>query len=595
MANKILIKRSGNQGGIPTAGQLDYAELAINTFDGRLFAKTNSGTPAVVDLTRNDPVRVLGDASSTYAYDQSTYTSNVTMTLNTVNSTTGSFGGKSSGVLTIPIVTVNDKGLVTAVTTTTFSAAGDFGNMSTQNSDAVNIIGGSINGTAIGGTTRAAGSFTSVTTTNDVTVGGNLIVQGTTTTVNSTTVAIGDLNIELAKDATSAAQANGAGITIVGPATPAGITYLSADDSWNFNKTVKGSAASFSSVSTSGNISAAGLLGAIYPTGGNSASGGITFPSNPGGGTGDSAAIRYYAATGEQGVLEITVGNDNDTDPSGADIIKLNGSGGTVVSNKLTADSITSTNAILAGSISTTGSLSALTTTLGLTTAHAINSTPIGNAAPSTGRFTVGTFTQGMNTLANLTVATDKVILRSDNGDIITQGNIYVTQGKIVVQDLEITGTTTLGSVSAGGVTATQIVYADSNNAFKGENTFTYADSTKILTVGNVVATSNVTVGNKLTVSGTSVLAGAITASSTLDVSSTLTALSGVNITGQLVTTAAVTMNSAATYTAGSYATGALSLVGDASIAGKLQVQGAIYKGGYEVLSTADTIDGGTF
>ena len=37
MANKILIKRSGNQGGVPTAGQLDYAELAINTFDGKLF------------------------------------------------------------------------------------------------------------------------------------------------------------------------------------------------------------------------------------------------------------------------------------------------------------------------------------------------------------------------------------------------------------------------------------------------------------------------------------------------------------------------------------------------------------------------------
>jgi hypothetical protein len=66
-------------------------------------------------------------------------------------------------------------------------------------------------------------------------------------------------------------------------------------------------------------------------------------------------------------------------------------------------------------------------------------------------------------------------------------------------------------------------------------------------------------------------------------------------VTGTTTLTAAVTLNSDATFTLGTYTTGAFKLVGDASIAGKLQVQGAIYKGGYEVLSTADTIDGGTF
>lgn len=577
MANKILIKRSSNQGVIPSTAQLDYAELAINTFDGRLFAKTNSGTPAVVDLTRNDPIRVLGDASSSYAWDQSSYTSNVTVTLNTVNSNTGTFGGKTAGVLTIPIVTVNNKGLVTSVTTTTFSAAGDFGNMSTQNSDNVNIIGGNINGTVIGATTRAAGSFTSVTTTNDVVVGGNLVVQGTTTTVNSTTVAIGDLNIELAKDATTAAQANGAGLTVTGPATPATINYASADDSWNFNKKVNLGSLSLTSATATGSISADSFSGTLNATSG-SGNAGIVWPNNIGGGTGDSASIKYYVHSNQEAaVLEIKVANDSGPDAAGPDYIRLNASGGTTVDNTLTAGAVVVNNALTAGSISTSGSLAAGATTLGLTSATAINATPIGNATPSTGSFTTGGFSGVANFGANINVNTDKIVLRSSNGDIITQGNLFITQGKIFVQDLEITGNTTLGSVSATGVTSTQVVYANASNALAGESSFTYNDSTKILSLTNLSAT------NWANIAGVLVVGGAVTLSSTL------------NVTGLSTFGAATQVTSTASYTAGSYATGAFAVTGDVSVAGKMQVQGAIYKGGNEVLSTADTIDGGTY
>jgi hypothetical protein len=50
---------------------------------------------------------------------------------------------------------------------------------------------------------------------------------------------IADVNITLAKNATTAAAANGAGITING--SGATITYASADDSWNLNKKVSAS------------------------------------------------------------------------------------------------------------------------------------------------------------------------------------------------------------------------------------------------------------------------------------------------------------------------------------------------------------------
>lgn len=70
--------------------------------------------------------------------------------------------------------------------------------------------------------------------TGTVSILGNLQVQGTTTTVNSTIVEIEDKNIVLAKSATDAAQANGGGITVNGG--NATLTYDSSNDSWNSNK-----------------------------------------------------------------------------------------------------------------------------------------------------------------------------------------------------------------------------------------------------------------------------------------------------------------------------------------------------------------------
>ena len=69
---------------------------------------------------------------------------------------------------------------------------------------------------------------------NNVVVVGNLVVQGTTTEINSTTLTVDDLNIVVANGAADATAANGAGITVEG--SNATLTYTSADDRWNFNK-----------------------------------------------------------------------------------------------------------------------------------------------------------------------------------------------------------------------------------------------------------------------------------------------------------------------------------------------------------------------
>lgn len=70
--------------------------------------------------------------------------------------------------------------------------------------------------------------------TGTVVIAGNLQVDGTQTTINSTTLAVDDLNITIASGAVSAAAANGAGITVDGAS--ATLTYTNTDDRWNFNK-----------------------------------------------------------------------------------------------------------------------------------------------------------------------------------------------------------------------------------------------------------------------------------------------------------------------------------------------------------------------
>ena len=100
----------------------------------------------------------------------------------------------------------------------------------------VNLTTASINSTPIGNATPSTGAFTTLTTTSDITVGGNLIISGTTTTVNSTTVSVNDINIVLANNAASSAAADGAGITVNGAA--ATILYTHATTSWNLNKAV---------------------------------------------------------------------------------------------------------------------------------------------------------------------------------------------------------------------------------------------------------------------------------------------------------------------------------------------------------------------
>lgn len=89
--------------------------------------------------------------------------------------------------------------------------------------------------------------------TGKVIISGDLQVDGTTTTINSTTLDVDDINITLAKGSPSAAASDGGGITLEGPTTAATLLYESTDDSWNFNKKTAAPELQIDNINVNGN------------------------------------------------------------------------------------------------------------------------------------------------------------------------------------------------------------------------------------------------------------------------------------------------------------------------------------------------------
>ena len=89
--------------------------------------------------------------------------------------------------------------------------------------------------------------------TGRVVISGDLQVDGTTTTINSTTLDVDDKNITLSKGAPNAAASDGGGITVEGPTTAATLLYASADDSWNSNKKMSAPELQVDNINVNGN------------------------------------------------------------------------------------------------------------------------------------------------------------------------------------------------------------------------------------------------------------------------------------------------------------------------------------------------------
>lgn len=243
----------GLTGDIATDGDIDVKGGNITNSTGALAIATTSGgdlslspaSPGQVNI--NSALDVNGNINGDYlSIDDIRIDGSAISTSGAVNLVLHTNGGTNSGQIQITqgasaniLITPNGSGDVYLESDTVY--VGDNNANATVSTYGTGDLTLNTNGgTNSGFITIADGANGDITIdphgTGKVIIAGDLQVDGTTTTINSTTLDVDDINITLAKGAANAAAANGGGITLEGPTTAATLTYASSDDSWNFNK-----------------------------------------------------------------------------------------------------------------------------------------------------------------------------------------------------------------------------------------------------------------------------------------------------------------------------------------------------------------------
>jgi len=197
------------------------------TFTGTDSSSVAFGTGGTVAYTSN----TLGDFGATTSAELAGVISDETGSGSLVFGTSPTFatsvdGGSSfAAFASSDSLTVGYSGTDASTTNISTGAAGS-GNTKTVNVGTGGATGSTTNvnlGSSEGGT---------VTVNNDLTVQGDLVVNGTTTSINSTTLSVDDKNIELASTASpSDAAADGAGITVKGT-TDKTFNWVDSTDAW---------------------------------------------------------------------------------------------------------------------------------------------------------------------------------------------------------------------------------------------------------------------------------------------------------------------------------------------------------------------------
>jgi hypothetical protein len=148
MANIVKVKRSATPAKVPTTSDLQLGEIAVNTYDGKMYIKKDNGTASVVEIGAG------GGGSGTV-------TSVAALTLGTTGADLSSTVANST---TTPVITLNvptasatNRGALSATDWTTF-------NNKTSNTGTVTSVGI----TAGTGVTSSGGP---ITTSGNITIG----------------------------------------------------------------------------------------------------------------------------------------------------------------------------------------------------------------------------------------------------------------------------------------------------------------------------------------------------------------------------------------------------------------------------------------
>ena len=299
MAQILKLKRTSVSGKVPTTSNIELGELAMNTYDGRIFFEKNDGSATIQEILTTNAGRAItgsininGAITASYFKGDGSALTNVTANISEQATVTSSFDSEStidvahnfsSKNIIVSVYDSNDNQIIPQTVTLSdtdnvrvvlssaqsgFVVVAKGGHIVSGSADDSNRLNGQlasyylnynnfnnvpsglISGSSFSspsqGTVRATinGSNTDVDTGlqtgdsptfNNLILDGNLTVNGTTTTVNSNTVNIGDNIIVLNSDE-SGTPSQDAGIEVErGSSTNVRFQFKESTDRWQFS------------------------------------------------------------------------------------------------------------------------------------------------------------------------------------------------------------------------------------------------------------------------------------------------------------------------------------------------------------------------
>ena len=289
----------------------------------------------------------------------------------------------------------------------------------------------------------------------DLTLSGNLTVNGTTTTLNTATLNVEDLNITLANGAADSSAADGAGITIDG--ADATFNYSHSGTKWVANKSIE--ATSFIGNVTgdvTGNADSATALETARTIGGVSFDGSanINLPGVNATGNQDTSG---NAATATALETARTIGGVSFDGTSGINLPGVNQAGNQDTSgNAATATALETARNI--GGVSFNGSAD-----INLPGVNATgNQDTSGNAATATALATARTIA-GVSFDGTSNISLDNSAISNGAGYITTSGTAALAQGLTGTPSISVTNVTASGTVSATDFNSTSDITLKDN------------------------------------------------------------------------------------------------------------------------------------
>lgn len=206
-----------------------YVDTAVAAVSGSFTVAGDSGTNQTVTL--GDTLTISGGTGLSSAGSS---TDTITINLDNTTVTGGSYGNAN----TVATFTVDAQGRLTAAGNSAISITGSqISDLGTATVTSVTGTANEINvsGTGTGPWTGAVtiGLPDDVTIANTLTVTGDLVVNGNTTTLNTSTLTVEDKNVVLA-NVTSASNttADGAGLTVTDGSTGKTFNWVNATAAW---------------------------------------------------------------------------------------------------------------------------------------------------------------------------------------------------------------------------------------------------------------------------------------------------------------------------------------------------------------------------